>query len=161
MKDKNYLAIADANERINFFISIVMMLFLIISFIIITISAINIMQTFYSSINTRIKEIAVMRALGATKSYIKNMILLESSIIGVFGGILGVAFSLGLSFIIDWYSSNKLPNFPYKPDTYFSFPLWLILIAIPFATLFCIIGAYFPARKAANLDPSSSLTMQQ
>jgi len=160
MKDKNYIAISDTNERINFFISVVMMLFLIISFIIITISAINIMQTFYSSINTRIKEIAVMRALGATKSYIKYMILIESSIIGIFGGLLGLGFSVGLSSLIDWFSSSKLPNFPYKPETYFSFPLWLILIAIPFATLFCILGAYFPARKAANLDPSSSLTMQ-
>ncbi len=161
MKDKNYIAVTDNNERINFFISIVMMLFLVISLIIIAISAINIMQTFYSSINTRIKEIAVMRALGATKSYIKNMILLESSIIGIFGGILGVTFALLLSYLIDWFSNNKLPDFPYKPDTYFSFPLWLILTAIPFAMFFCILGAYFPARKAANLDPSSSLTMQQ
>jgi len=161
MKDKNYIAVTDNNERINFFISIVMMLFLVISLIIIAISAVNIMQTFYSSINTRIKEIAVMRALGATKSYIKNMILLESSIIGVFGGSLGIIFAYLLSFLIDWFSNNKLPDFPYKPDTYFSFPLWLILLAIPFAMLFCILGAYFPARKAANLDPSSSLTMQQ
>jgi ABC-type antimicrobial peptide transport system permease subunit len=102
-----------------------------------------------------------MRALGATKSYIKNMILLESSIIGVFAGTVGIIFAFILSYLIDWFSNNKLPNFPYKPETYFSFPLWLILIAIPFATLFCILGAYFPARKAANLDPSSSLTMQQ
>ena len=53
-----------------------------------------------------------------------------------------------ITFRKDW--NNKLPDFPYKPDTFFSFPLWLILIVIPFATLFCILGAYLPARKAAK-----------
>jgi len=161
LKDKNYIAITDNNERVNFFISVVMMLFLMISFIIIIISAINIMQTFYSSVNTRIKEIAVMRALGATKNYIRNMILLESSLIGIFGGTLGIIFSYLLSYSVDWFSNNKLPDFPYKPETYFHFPVWLIISAIPFAVFFCIFGAYFPAKKAAGLDPSSSLTIQQ
>lgn len=160
-KDARFILVADNNERINFFIIIVTMLFLIISFIIIIISAINIMQTFYASINTRMKEISVLRAVGATKSYIRNMILFESSIIGFLGSILGISIALTLSYLIDWYSSTKLPDFPYKPESYFSYPLWLLLAAIPFAMFFCVIGAYLPARKAANLDPSVSLSMQQ
>jgi len=160
-KNKNFIIITDNNERINFFITVVMMLFVIISLIIIFISAVNIMQTFYTSINTRLKEIAILRALGATKKYIRNMILLESTLIGIFSGIIGMFLALMATFLIDWYSNNKLPDFPYKPDTFFSFPLWLILIVIPFATLFCILGAYLPARKAANNDPSVSLSAQQ
>lgn len=166
LKDKinqseDYITITDANERINFFILIITLLFLIISLIIIVISAINIMQTFYASINTRIKEISVMRALGATKRYIRNMILLESTLIGLFAGLVGLVVALGLGALIDLYSNTNLPNFPYKPDTYFLFPPWLMLISIPFAIFFCILGAYLPARKAANLDPSTALSMQQ
>ncbi|MBN2693472.1 ABC transporter permease [bacterium] len=160
-KDSRFMLVTDNNERINFFIMIVTLLFLVISLIIIVISAINIMQTFYASVNTRIKEISVLRAIGATKSYIRKMILLESGIIGFFGGLIGIVIALLLGLIIDWYSNNRLPDFPYKPDTYFSYPLWLLLSAIPFAIFFCLLGAYLPARKAANLDPSFALNMQQ
>ena len=55
-------------------------------------------------------------------------------------------------------SASYVPDFPYKPETYFVFGWDLVLLALGFAAGFCVLGAFLPARRAARMDPAAVLT---
>jgi len=63
---------------------------LIIASLVSIVAAIGILVSIYNSVSARIREIAILRALGATRRTILTLICLEASLIGLFGGILGL-----------------------------------------------------------------------
>ena len=71
-----------------------------------------------------------------------------------------VMMAFGAGRFFDWVSARYVPDFPFKPLTYFHFPPLLILAALTFAIGFCVIGAFFPANRAARTDPARVLTGQ-
>ncbi|MBU0552619.1 ABC transporter permease [Myxococcota bacterium] len=147
----------DNAERAAKIIKTVESVFALVSFIIVGIAAINISQMFFMIIYQRKREIGLLRALGANRGHIRAVILGEAAMIGVAGGALGCGVGYGASRLADWVA-NQLPRFPYKPDTFFAFPLWLWAAAISGAVLFCLIGAFFPANTAARQEPAAALT---
>jgi ABC-type antimicrobial peptide transport system permease subunit len=70
----------------------------------------------------------------------------------------GTAAAFGVGAAADALAARVLPPFPYQPDTFFHFSPALLLGALGFAVLFCVLGAYLPARRAANLPPAKALT---
>ncbi|MFN3198094.1 MAG: FtsX-like permease family protein [Bradymonadia bacterium] len=129
----------------------------LVSVVIIGIAAINISQMFFMIIYQRKREIGLLRALGAGRGDIRNIILSEAAIIGLFAGAIGAATGYGLARLAD-FVAGKLPDFPFKPDTFFEFPLWVWFAALGGAMLFCLFGAFFPARAAARQEPAAALT---
>jgi ABC-type antimicrobial peptide transport system permease subunit len=85
------------------------------------------------------------------------LILGEATLIGLFGGGLGALAGWGATRAADLLG-DKLPDFPYKPETFFAFPTWLWGAAVGFAVLFCVLGAFFPANAAARMQPAEALT---
>jgi len=144
-------------ERIGLFITLATLLFTLISGIIVLISAINIAHTFMMLIADRRREIGVLRAVGATRGHIRGVILGEAAVIGLIGGILGITVAIGAASIVDWYSAAHVADFPFKPESYFSFSWQLVLSAVGFAILFCVLGALLPAQGAARLEPADAL----
>ena len=69
-----------------------------------------------------------------------------------------MAAAIGLAKAIDVFSARSLPDYPFKPTTYFAFSPGLVAIALGFAVLFCVIGASLPARKAASIHPAQALS---
>ncbi|MBS3168746.1 ABC transporter permease [Candidatus Woesearchaeota archaeon] len=65
------------------------------------VGAIGIMNSMYTNVLERTKEIGVMKAVGARNSHILSLFLLESSIIGLIGGIIGVSIGIIISLLID------------------------------------------------------------
>ena len=63
---------------------------------------------------------------------------------------------LGLA--IDAASQRWVPDFPFKPDTYFAFGWTLLAGALGCSILACMLGAFWPARAAARLEPTEALT---
>jgi ABC-type antimicrobial peptide transport system permease subunit len=62
-----------------------------------------------------------------------------------------------LSKVADHLAATRLPDFPFKPDSFFSFPWWLIVAGLVFASLFAALGAVGPARRAGKVDPAAAL----
>jgi ABC-type lipoprotein release transport system permease subunit len=145
-------------ESVGFAVIVVTLGFTLISLIIVGIAAINISHTFFMIIYERKREIGLMRALGSTKANIRSIILGEATFIGAIGGLLGILLGAASCFLGDFILVRFVPDFPFKPDSFFAYPLWLFTGAILFAILFCVLGAYFPARRAANMDPVTALT---
>jgi len=152
------LELADQQgERFATAIFIVTLLFVLISFVIVGISAINIAHTFFMQVTERRRELGLMRAVGATRGDVRLIILGEASIVGVIGGTLGVAVAVGVAAAVDWAAKTLLPEFPFKPDSFFVFETWMLLGAVGFAIAFSVVGGYLPARRAARLEPARTL----
>jgi len=144
-------------ERFATAIFIVTTLFVFISFVIVTISSINIAHNFFMQVSERRREIGVLRAVGATRADVKLIILGEAALIGVIGGMLGIALALGGAELVDLASAAYLPRFPFKPKSYFDFQPWILGLGIAFSTVFCVVGGYLPARKASGIAPAQAL----
>jgi ABC-type antimicrobial peptide transport system permease subunit len=144
-------------ERAADIIKTVQSVFALVSGIIVGIAAINISQMFFMIIARRRREIGVLRAVGASRNNVRVLILGEAAFIGLIGGLLGIAAGIGAASMAD-YVATQLPDFPYKPETFFAFPPWLWLAALGGSMFFCLFGAFFPANAAARQDPAAALT---
>lgn len=116
------------------------------------VGGIGIMNTMYMAINQRTQEIGVMKAVGASKTEIRTLFLLEAGLIGFIGGVIGVIIGIGISevavYTVSEYSSVALDR---------GYGISLILGAVGFSTLLGIISGYLPSRKASKLDPAEAL----
>ena len=145
-------------EQAGFLISVFVLVFSLLSTIIVGIAAVNIMHVFFMLVYERQREIGIMRAVGARRSDIQRIILGEAASVGLVAGAIGVGLAYGASRVFDYVSARHLPDFPYKPETYFAFSFDLVALALGFAAGFCVLGAWLPARRAARMDPAAVLT---
>ncbi len=128
-----------------------------LALLILLVVALNLAQTFVLLIRQRRREIGLFRSLGATRLDIQRLILLEASMIGFAGALLSIVGSLIAAWLVD-LCLNYVPYFPYKPDTLFAFQFNQFVLVFVVAQIFCIGGAFMPARKAAQLSPADALS---
>jgi len=126
------------------------------------VAAIGIGNTMVMSIYERTREIGVMKVLGASISDIRRLFLLEAGIIGLFGGVVGFLFSLGVSYLLNTVGLSFM-NFmgPVTEGSRISvIPLWLALYTILFATMIGILSGFYPARRAMKLSAIEAIKME-
>jgi putative ABC transport system permease protein len=121
-------------------------------------AAVNTMQAFYASVRERTREIGVLRAVGATRGDVAAVVLAEAAATGLAGGVVGVLIARGAAALLDRLARKGLPDFPFKPDTFFRFHAGHVAVGIGVALLAALLGAFLPARAAARLDPAKALT---
>ncbi len=153
------LQVADSGaEEAALLIAVFMMVFGLVSAVIVGIAAVNIMHVFFMLVYERQREIGVMRAVGASRGDVARIILGEAASLGIMAGTAGLALAMAAGAIFDHVSARYVPDFPYKPTTYFEFPWWLVLAALGFSISFCVLGALLPARRAARMEPARVLS---
>lgn len=145
-------------EEAALLIMVFMLVFGLVSSVIVGIAAVNIMHVFFMLVYERQREIGIMRAVGASKGDIARLILGEAAVLGVLAGTAGILLAVGAGYAFDSISVSYVPDFPYKPTTYFAFPWWLVAASLGFAVSFCVMGAFLPARRAANMEPAMVLS---
>lgn len=117
------------------------------------VAAIGITNTMVMSIYERTKEIGIMKVIGASIKDIKRLFLFESAIIGLLGGILGVGFSLLLSFLANKFGGEFGNFMGTGGDTKISIiPIWLSFAAMGFSALIGVVSGYYPAKRAMSLS---------
>ncbi|MBL9025130.1 MAG: ABC transporter permease [Myxococcales bacterium] len=135
----------------------VMALLSLVSTVILVVSATNIAHTFRVFVSERSAEIALYRALGATQTDMRAWVLALATFVGAAGAAAGIVVArLGAS-AADAVAAEHLPDFPFKPSTFFSFPVWLYGAALAFGALFAVAGAIAPAIRASRVDPVRAL----
>jgi len=117
------------------------------------VGAVGIMNTMYTSVLERTKEIGIMKAVGARNSDILTLFLIESGTLGMIGGLLGVSVGFALSKIVEILAQQALGTDLLKT----SFPLELAAGAILFSFLVGAISGVLPALQAAKLKPVEAL----
>lgn len=129
----------------------------LVAIVVLGVAAMNIAHTFRMLVAERGPEIGLYRALGATARDMRLWMIGLALVIGAAGGAVGVAVAWLASLIVDWRAAIDLPEFPFKPDSFFVFPWWLFCLGVGFAALFALLGAIGPARRAAKTDPAIAL----
>lgn len=129
----------------------------LLSILICVLAAVNIAHAMSSSVRARAKEIGVMQAVGASRADVRSIVLAEAAVVGVLGGAAGTAAALLLAFAVDRLATGYLPNFPFKPDSFFAFPWTVVLGGVLLGLVAALAGAYFPSRRAAATDPARTL----
>lgn len=154
------LALSDKSRdarRAGLLILIITIVFNLISLIILTVAAVNIMHTFLMMILERRRELALMRAVGATRGAIRAIVLGEATVLGVFGGVIGTILGWLATRGVDAAFASQIPDFPFKPETLFEFEPWMFAASVGVAVVFCWIGALLPAVRAGRIDPAAAL----
>ncbi|MBC3887756.1 FtsX-like permease family protein [Acetobacterium paludosum] len=110
------------------------------------VGGIGVMNIMLVSVTERTKEIGIRKALGARNSAIRSQFIIEAIIICLIGGIIGV----GLGSVLGVLGSSLL-KFPTTP------PFTPMIIALCFSMGIGVFFGYYPANKAAKLDPIDAL----
>lgn len=118
----------------------------------IVVGGIGIMNTMYTSVHERIREIGIMKAVGAKRKTIITIFLIESGIFGLVGGLGGIVLGLGLAKAVEIYFQLH-PIFFLKA----SITPGLILFGLAFSFLVGCIAGFLPARSASKLNPVDAL----
>ena len=114
------------------------------------VAAIGIANTMMMSIYERTKEIGVIKVLGCDMGNIRTMFLMEAGFIGLFGGIIGLILSYGISVVINVVAKDYYQGISY-------IPLWLVLISLVFAVFVGMAAGFFPALRAMKLSPLAAI----
>jgi hypothetical protein len=78
--------------------------------------------------------------------------------VGLAGGIAGAALAFGLAALADRAAAAIVPDFPFRPETFFAFPAWLAALGILVPAAAAVLGALAPAAAAARVDPARTLS---
>jgi putative ABC transport system permease protein len=138
----NQSAFRDTYEQLTSLIKIIGLLITSLSLVVGSVGIANIM---FVSVKERTKEIGIRKAIGARRRTILFQFLIESSIICLFGGVIGLSIAFPISLIID---ATVLPT---------SMPLWVVFLGLFISLLFGVLAGFFPAYNAAKMDPVDSL----
>ena len=124
----------------------------LIALISVFVAAINIMNTMYTSILERTREIGIMKSIGAKNRFILWVFVIESGFLGLIGGTIGIMLgyliATGGGLIAASQGLSML-----RPI----FPLWLIVSCLLFALLVGTLSGILPARQASKLKPVDAL----
>ncbi len=116
------------------------------------VGGIGIMNTMYTAVLERTKEIGTMKAVGAKNSDILFIFLFESGLLGLVGGAIGIGIGMGLAKGVEYALSASIGSFL---QAHFSW--YLISGALAFSFLIGTASGIFPAMQAAKLKPADAL----
>jgi len=144
---------SSALESVNTILNIVNLIIVGIAAISLLVGAIGIANTMYTSVLERTREIGVMKSIGAKNSDVLMIFLIESGLLGLVGGIIGVIIGLSMSFGISTIANSAFGSEILK----INFSLPLVLGAIGFSFFMGIISGVLPALQASKLEPVEAL----
>ena len=110
------------------------------------VGGIGIMNIMYVSVTERTREIGLRMSIGAKGRDILAQFLIESILISVTGGLIGVVFGIGAAFLV-----NILASYPIYIQP------WSVILSFAVCTVTGVFFGWYPARKAAGLDPIEAI----
>ncbi len=136
-------------EKIGMFILLTM---------VVLIGSFSIVATLVMLVMEKTRDIAILMSMGATQSMIRRIFMLQGTLIGVFGTLLGYVLGLGVAFLLKKYQFIKLPQGVYTIDHLPILLTWSdTLLVGAAAMLLCFLATIYPARQAARLEPAEAL----
>ncbi len=110
------------------------------------VGGIGIMNIMLASVLERTREIGIRRSLGATRKDILGQFLLEAVLLSLLGGLVGIFLGFFLSYAVTMFSNWQT-----------SVSWWSVVLSVGVSSGVGIVFGYFPAKKAAELNPIDAL----
>ncbi len=136
-------------EKIGMFILLTM---------VVLIGSFSIVTTLVMLVMEKTRDIAILMSMGATKGSIRRIFILQGTLIGFFGTMLGYVLGLTVAYFLKEYQFIKLPQGVYTIDHLPILLTWTdSLLVGASAMLLCFLATIYPARQAAKLEPAEAL----
>jgi len=119
---------------------------LLVSTVTLAVGGVGIMNIMLATVRSRIREIGIRKALGATAREIKLQFLVEAVFISLSGGVVGAALGIALPIAVRFFTGYHIP-----------ITGWSVAIALVTSTMVGVIFGTLPANRAAQMDPVDSL----
>ncbi|MGD8243405.1 MAG: lipoprotein-releasing ABC transporter permease subunit [Desulfobacterales bacterium] len=126
--------------------------------LIVLVAAFNIASTLIMMVMEKTKDIAILKAMGATNAHIMRIFVIKGMVIGLSGTLIGVGLGTLLCALLERYPIIKLPGdvyyftkLPVQLQTMDVFSIALAAIGI------CFLATLYPARQAARLNPVDAI----
>lgn len=154
VRDFSILTPEKAGRLAGNVLSVIELILTVIALISLVVGAVGIMNTMYTSVLERTKQIGIMKAVGASSEDILSLFLIESGMIGLVGGILGITLGISAAYIVGLIAAGfGIPGlFSFASLDFFG------LFVVLFLTFVVgVISGALPARQAAKREPAEAL----
>jgi len=142
-KTSTLTAVLDVATQITNALTIVLLL---VSTVTLAVGGVGIMNIMLANVRSRIREIGIRKALGATAREIKLQFLVEAVFISLIGGIIGSALGIAVPIAVRVFTDYQIP-----------ITWWAVVISLVTCTMVGVIFGTLPANRAAQMDPVESL----
>jgi putative ABC transport system permease protein len=153
----NTFSIVDATRSLRQFFAVLDLFLGIFGSLALAVASIGIINTLVMAILERRREIGIMKAIGASDGDVKGLFFAEAGVMGVFGGVVGVALGWTIGRVINLGTNVYLKRQHFPPEQIWFVPWWLVIGAIGFAIVVSLLSGLYPASRAARLDPVQAL----
>ncbi|MCI1881590.1 MAG: ATP-binding cassette domain-containing protein [Sporolactobacillus sp.] len=138
-------------DSLNLYIALASYVLAGIAGISLLVSAIMIIVVLYISVTERTKEIGILRAIGARRKDIRRLFFSEASLLGLFGGLFGIAFALIAAAIGNYFAR------PHMHVDLLDVTPGFALFGLAISVFISVVAGLAPSARAARLDPVESL----
>ena len=150
-------AISDIVDQANKIFRVIQIVLGIFGVIAVVVAAISLANTMTISILERTQDIGTMRSIGGSREDIRNLFLIESTLIGFTGGVVGIV----LGFVVGFIFNNSVRLLARllggRSVDLFHTPIWFIIFILIFSTSVGFLTGILPARRASSLHPLRAL----
>ena len=146
---------AETAAEFNAFIDIFAWVLRSFAIVALFVSIFIIANTFNIVMSQRVRELGLLRAVGATPGQVRTAVLAEAFVVGLFASVIGLFVGLGLAFAVDALLGAvgaELPDF----DKTLS--LTTIIIGLGLGVIVTLLSAWLPARKAGRIAPVTAIS---
>jgi putative ABC transport system permease protein len=150
-------SLLDASKSLRIFFSVFDLLLGIFGSLALAVATLGIINTLVMAILERRREIGVLKALGASNGDIRQLFFTEAGVMGLAGGVAGVALGWGIGRVIQLATTIYLRRQAIPAENIWSVPWWLVAGAIGFSVVVSLVAGMYPATRAAQLDPVEAL----
>jgi putative ABC transport system permease protein len=161
LRDLGYTAFSVAGilKQIETTLTVVTIMVAFLTGIALLVSTLGIVNTMVTSVLERTREIGIYKAIGASDRQVMSMFLIESCLIGLIGGLLGLGIAALATLPGDTIAAKLIADRAAVSfdKSVFVMPAWLIVSGPLLGTVTAVIAAYIPAKRAACIDPVKAL----
>jgi len=150
-------SISETIDQANKVFRAIQLVLMVFGTIALIVSAIGMFNTMTITLLERTEEIGIMKAIGASKSDISLMFVMESTLMGFLGALGGVGIGWIGGFIINVLINAVATRFGGEAVSLFYSPLWFVMTVIGFGAFVGFLTGVFPARSAARIDALDAL----
>jgi len=150
-------SLIDVTRNLRTFFAIFDLFLGIFGSLALAVASLGIVNTLVMAILERRREIGVLKALGAANRDVRQLFFVEAGVMGLMGGIFGVALGWAIGRVIHFATTVYLKRQGLNSPNIWSVPWWLVLGAIGFAVAVSLVSGIYPASRAARLDPVEAL----
>jgi putative ABC transport system permease protein len=148
----------EASQRVGLAVAVTTGALALLALLMCALAALAIAQSLFASVRARVRDIAILEAVGATAADVRALLITEAALTGLAGGLVGTGLARLAALAADAGAARVLPDFPFKPETFFVFPWWAGTLGVAVAVLASGLGALAPAAAAARIDPARTLS---